>query len=296
MRPRRSAGSPYDFPLYGTASWGDTYGAGRSDVPGGWHHGDDLFAKLGTPVVAVADGTIFAVGWNRVGGWRLWLRDELGNAFYYAHLSGYTALSKDNRQVSRGEVLGFVGNTGDAHTTDPHLHFEVHPNTLLYLGYDGAVDPTTYLAGWHRAEQVRILPPVDLPSRAPAGQGSSPTTAACSPCGHLPGRYSGCRCRSWSSGPRPGSPGGKRRNPGPGRLRSRAPLVAAALLLLVAVGAVGVRRLAGAIHPISLKFGLVRADKNQDERGQMNPIPDTLSEDIENGRVPLGRLLSKPAC
>jgi hypothetical protein len=42
---------------------------------------------------------------------------------------------------------------------------------------------------------------------------------------------------------------------------------------------------------ISLKFGLVRADKNQDERGQMNPIPDTLSEDIENGRVPLGRLL-----
>ena len=69
-------------------------------------------------------------------------------------------------------MLGFVGNTGDAHTTDPHLHFEVHPNGLLYLGYDGAVDPTTYLARWHRPDQVRMLPPVVLPSHAPAGQGS----------------------------------------------------------------------------------------------------------------------------
>ena len=69
-------------------------------------------------------------------------------------------------------MLGFVGNTGDAHTTETHLHFEVHPNGLLYLGYDGAVDPTTYLAGWRRLEQVRMLPPVVLPSHAPAGQGS----------------------------------------------------------------------------------------------------------------------------
>ena len=162
----------YDFPLFGATSWGDTYGANRSDVPGGWHHGDDLFAKLGTPVVAVADGTVFAVGWNRVGGWRLWLRDRLGNAFYYAHLAGYTALARNNGQVRQGQVLGFVGNTGDAHTTETHLHFEVHPNGLLYLGYDGAVDPTTYLAGWRRLEQVRMLPPVVLPSHAPAGQGS----------------------------------------------------------------------------------------------------------------------------
>ena len=162
----------YVFPLAATPAWGDTYGAGRSDVPGGWHHGDDLFAKLGTPVVAVADGTVFAIGWNRVGGWRLWLRDTAGNAFYYAHLAGYTALARNNNHVRRGQVLGFVGNTGDAHTTDPHLHFEVHPNGLLYLGYDGAVDPTTYLAGWPRAGHVKILPPVVLPSHAPPGQGS----------------------------------------------------------------------------------------------------------------------------
>ena len=43
--------------------------------PGGWHHGEDIFAPLGTPLLAVADGTVFSVGWNDIGGWRLWLRD-----------------------------------------------------------------------------------------------------------------------------------------------------------------------------------------------------------------------------
>jgi murein DD-endopeptidase MepM/ murein hydrolase activator NlpD len=161
------------FPVSGGADWGDTYGADRSDVPGGWHHGDDLFAPLGTPVVAVADGTVFAVGWNRVGGWRLWLRDAAGNSYYYAHLSGYTRLAKDDGHVRRGDVLGFVGNTGDAFTTDPHLHFEVHPNGTLYLGYDGAVDPTSYLRAWPLAHDVHVLPPVRLPDGAPAGFGSA---------------------------------------------------------------------------------------------------------------------------
>src|SRR4029453_7129087 len=78
----------YVFPVAGPASFGDSYGAARSDVS--WHHGDDIFAPLGTPVVAVADGTLNRVGWERLGGWRLWVRDPLGNEFYYAHLSGYT--------------------------------------------------------------------------------------------------------------------------------------------------------------------------------------------------------------
>jgi hypothetical protein len=160
------------FPIAGGADWGDTYGGRRSDVPGGWHHGDDLFAPLGAPVVAVADGTVFAVGWNEVGGWRLWLRDTAGNCFYYAHLSGYTRLARDNATVRRGDVLGFVGNTGDAFTTDAHLHFEVHPNATLYLGYDGAVDPTTYLRAWPLPDHVQVLPPVRLPGVAPTGFGA----------------------------------------------------------------------------------------------------------------------------
>jgi hypothetical protein len=163
----------YVFPVAGHADWGDSYGGERSDVPGGWHHGDDLFAPLGTPVVAVADGTIFAVGWNRVGGWRLWLVDHAGDDFYYAHLSGYTRFARNNRAVHRGDVIGFVGNTGDAFTTQPHLHFEVHPTGLLYLGYDGAVDPTTYLRSWSLPQRVKVLPPVELPDGAPSGFGSA---------------------------------------------------------------------------------------------------------------------------
>jgi murein DD-endopeptidase MepM/ murein hydrolase activator NlpD len=170
VRPDLWAGT-YEFPVAGAVSWGDTYGGSRSDVPGGWHHGDDLFAELGAPVLAVTDGTVFAVGWNRVGGWRLWLADDHGNAFYYAHLSGYTALAKNNHRVRRGQVLAYVGNTGDAFTTSDHLHFEVHPNGLLYLGYDGAVDPTTYLRAWQQPARIDPLPPVALPDGPVSGFG-----------------------------------------------------------------------------------------------------------------------------
>jgi murein DD-endopeptidase MepM/ murein hydrolase activator NlpD len=165
-------GAVYDFPLYGQVDWGDSYGGARSDVPGGWHHGDDLFASLGRPVVAVADGTVFAVGWNGVGGWRVWLRDEEGNQFYYAHLSGYTKLARNGAHVKRGQVLGFVGNTGDAFTTPDHLHFEIHPAGLLYLGYDGAVDPSTYLAHGRHPARVARLQPVALPDRRRHGDGA----------------------------------------------------------------------------------------------------------------------------
>ena len=146
----------YVFPVYGNSSFIDTFGAKRSDVPGGWHHGDDIFAALGTPVLAVANGTVFSVGWNKVGGWRLWLRDDRGNEFYYAHLSAYSPFAVNGAIVQAGDVLGFVGDTGDARGTPFHLHFEVHPVGLLGLGYDGAVDPTSYLQGWQRLRDVRF--------------------------------------------------------------------------------------------------------------------------------------------
>jgi hypothetical protein len=53
-------------------------------------------------------------------------------------------------------VLGFVGNTGDAAGTPYHLHFEVHPVSLLALGYDGAVDPTPYLTAWQHQKDIRL--------------------------------------------------------------------------------------------------------------------------------------------
>jgi murein DD-endopeptidase MepM/ murein hydrolase activator NlpD len=144
----------YVFPVYGPSSFSDTFGAPRGDVSGGWHHGDDIFAPLGAPILAVAAGTVFSVGWNEVGGNRLWLRDGVGNEFYYAHLSAYTPLAINGNRVNAGDVLGFVGNTGDAQGTPFHLHFEIHPVDLLGLGYDGAVDPTTYLNAWKHLQDV----------------------------------------------------------------------------------------------------------------------------------------------
>ena len=170
-KPKRPSGAPltvtprlgrqtFVFPVAGQSSFVDTYGAFRSDVPGGWHHGDDIFAALGTPVVAVATGTLNRVGWERIGGWRLWVRDRSGDEFYYAHLSGYAPLALHSVHVKAGEIIGFVGNSGDAYPlTPPHLHFEVHPRSLLRLQYNGAVDPTTYLQSWTHVERLRAPHP-----------------------------------------------------------------------------------------------------------------------------------------
>jgi murein DD-endopeptidase MepM/ murein hydrolase activator NlpD len=151
--------SRYVFPVAGESDYIDTYGAFRGDVPGNWHHGDDVFAGLGTPVVAVADGTLNRVGWERLGGWRLWVRDGMRNEFYYAHLSGYSPLALHSKHVQAGDVIGFIGNTGDAFTTSPHLHFEIHPHQLLRLDYNGAVNPTRYLDEWQHLAHLRAPKP-----------------------------------------------------------------------------------------------------------------------------------------
>jgi hypothetical protein len=146
------SGGPYLFPVIGPTSFTDTWGAPRATVA--WHHGVDIFAPLGTPVVAVADGTLFSVGWNTIGGQRLWLRDREGNYFYYAHLSAFSRVAVDGARVPAGTVIGYVGDTGDAEGTPYHLHFEIHPVSLLSLGYDGAVDPFSYVSSWLRLDDA----------------------------------------------------------------------------------------------------------------------------------------------
>ena len=235
LTPPLKAG-PYTFPVTGNAFFGDTYGAKRSDVPGGWHHGDDIFAPLGQPVVAVANGKVYSVGWNKVGGWRLWVRDAQGNRFYYAHLSGYTRYGRDGMHVKAGQQIGFIGNTGDAITTAHHLHFEIHPVELLYLHYAGAVDPTTYLNQWRRILRVTPLRPIPLPAGAAAdGHGAlsdyrqllavrgirrPPTAATAAPIENRPLPIAA------------GAVGAPHRH----GARSTVPAVAAALVALAAVG------------------------------------------------------------
>ena len=74
---------------------------------------------IGTPVRAVEAGTIgFNFGWNRLGGYRLTLQTPF-NDFYYAHFTGYAPLILPGRRVQKGDVIGYMGNTG---TSVPHVH------------------------------------------------------------------------------------------------------------------------------------------------------------------------------
>jgi murein DD-endopeptidase MepM/ murein hydrolase activator NlpD len=166
VKPKLTKGR-YVFPVYGACSFTNTFAAPRADT--GWHHGEDIFAALGTPLLAVADGTVFSVGWNDVGGYRLWLRDKLGNQFYYAHLSAFSPLAVNGAQVKAGDVLGFMGNSGDAQGTPYHLHFEIHPVQMLYMGYDGVIAPYPMLVAWRRLEDIQFPDGTGWAPAAPAG-------------------------------------------------------------------------------------------------------------------------------
>ena len=172
--PPLTAG-PYVFPVFGKSSYVDTFGAPRADVT--FHHGDDIFGAVGQPLLAVADGVVFSVGWNNLGGNRLWLRDDQGNEYYYAHLSAFSIGAVDGAHVKAGDVIGFMGESGDAEGTPVHLHFEIHPVSLLFLGYDGAVDPTTYLNSWKHLADLASPPGAGWAPSAP-GSSSGPAPGA----------------------------------------------------------------------------------------------------------------------
>ena len=101
----------------------DTYGAPRSG--GRAHKGIDIFAARGTPVLAAAEGVIVRRDSNALGGLSIYERGQDGRTiYYYAHLNGYRAGLKEGDLVRQGEVIGYVGSTGNV-TGSPHLHFAV---------------------------------------------------------------------------------------------------------------------------------------------------------------------------
>jgi murein DD-endopeptidase MepM/ murein hydrolase activator NlpD len=111
-------------------SWGDPRDGGRRR-----HKGIDIFAPKGTAVVAVADGTISYLGDQPKGGNCLWLTTEDGTSFYYAHLDRWAPGLYEGLEVRSGDLLGYVGNTGNARTTPPHLHFGVNDNDEMVNPY-----------------------------------------------------------------------------------------------------------------------------------------------------------------
>ena len=102
----------------------DTFTAPRSG--GRTHRSIDIMAPKGTPVLAVSDGEITRKSSNRLGGLTLYLTSPDGDyRFYYAHLDGYAPGIGKGTLVQQGDTLGYVGNTGNARRTPPHLHFQM---------------------------------------------------------------------------------------------------------------------------------------------------------------------------
>lgn len=126
-------------------------GLARSQIVSNWHaprsggrrhKGVDLFATRGTQVVSATRGEVWKVGNDRLGGQVVTVLGEGPAFYYYAHLDGFADGLRPGQKVHRGTLLGTVGNTGNARTTPPHLHFGVYQVGALRTR---AVDPVPLL-------------------------------------------------------------------------------------------------------------------------------------------------------
>jgi murein DD-endopeptidase MepM/ murein hydrolase activator NlpD len=99
------------------------------------HKGIDIFATKGTEVVAVVDGVISFIGDQKLGGHCIWLTTENGASFYYAHLDRWAAGLYEGMEVQAGDLVGYVGNTGNAKYTPSHLHFGINQNDEMVNPY-----------------------------------------------------------------------------------------------------------------------------------------------------------------
>lgn len=119
---------PYQDEIY----YEDTYGADRQN---GGHEGCDIMDCENTPgripVISATDGTVTNIGWLYLGGYRIGITSENGIYYYYAHLDSYAAGITAGKEITAGELLGFMGNTGEGEERTEgnfpvHLHFAIY--------------------------------------------------------------------------------------------------------------------------------------------------------------------------
>ena len=135
------------------------------------HQGVDIFAPRGTPVTAAVAGVITNTGVTTLGGKVVWLYDpRRGQALYYAHLD--SQLVGTGTQVSVGDTLGLVGNTGNARSTPPHLHFGI------YRRGEGALDPFPFIDPRRRRPQAIVADTSSLGSVARVASAAARLRAA----------------------------------------------------------------------------------------------------------------------
>lgn len=114
----------------------DTYGAPRGADR--THQGQDIFAPRNTPVYAATNGYVWRVGENKLGGNTVWTIGAGGRVYYYAHLESYAENLKVGDAVTTDTIIGYVGTSGNAQGTPPHLHFGVYTQS-------GAINPLPLL-------------------------------------------------------------------------------------------------------------------------------------------------------
>lgn len=143
LSPSAAARLIAPFPVAGLAHYNDDFGDPRRDPSGETrsHEGTDVFAASGTPVVAAAPGRV-AIGRGGRAGVYVRLEATDGTEYLYAHLERVAVRLHSGDEVAKGDVIGFVGTTGNAAATPPHVHFEIRPR-----GGD-AVDPVPFLDRW----------------------------------------------------------------------------------------------------------------------------------------------------
>lgn len=117
----------------------DTWGASRSS--GRLHEGIDIMAPRGTKVLSATEGMIADLRNNNLGGKVIWILGPGGTWHYYAHLDGHKRGLSVGDYVKKGQVIGYVGNSGNAQHTAPHLHYGLY----LQGKGRGAVNPYPYL-------------------------------------------------------------------------------------------------------------------------------------------------------
>ena len=114
------------FPVAGPAWWTNDWHACR-DGCRRFHKGLDIFAPVGTPLVATTDGILTQKGSGGLAGMYVQITDGRGVEYFYAHLSGFADGVKVGDRVKVGQVVGYVGNSGNAINTPSHVHFEYQP-------------------------------------------------------------------------------------------------------------------------------------------------------------------------
>ncbi|MCC2674172.1 MAG: endopeptidase [Ramlibacter sp.] len=125
----------------------DTFHSGRGK--GRKHQAIDIMAPRGTPVLAADDGRVAKISSNQGGGLSAYLVDPSGRlVYYYAHLDGYAPGLREGQPIKRGDLIGYVGSTGNAPESAPHLHFAVLVLARERRWWGGeALNPYAALAG-----------------------------------------------------------------------------------------------------------------------------------------------------